>query len=205
MKEKIHYAIEAVLAVAVIILFVLQFTGNKNTSGTNMTFTGMEGASEFMSIAYIDIDSLMTTYAYSMDLNEQIAKKIENSQATFTVRARQLQKEYDDFQRKIETNSFLSRERAEAEQKSIQKKAQDLDQYQAQLEQELALERFNVQQDLRNTLIVQLAEYNKDKKYHIIIGNNDIILYSNKEYNITAEAIEYLNRRYASSTNKKTE
>lgn len=205
MKEKIHYAIEAVLAVAVIILFVLQFTGNKNISGTNMTFTDMEGASEFMSIAYIDIDSLMTTYAYSMDLNEQIAKKIENSQATFTVRARQLQKEYDDFQRKIETNSFLSRERAEAEQKSIQKKAQDLDQYQAQLEQELALERFNVQQDLRNTLIVQLAEYNKDKKYHIIIGNNDIILYSNKEYNITAEAIEYLNRRYASSTNKKTE
>jgi len=202
MKEKIHYAIEAALVVAVIILFVLHFTGNKNTSGTNMFISDNEGASEFMSIAYIDMDSLMSTYAYSIDLNEQIAKKIENLQATFTVRARQLQTEYDNFQRKVETGAFLSRERAESEQKSIQKKSQELEQYQAQLEQELALERYNLQQDLRNTLISQMAEFNKDKKYHIIIGNNDMILYSNVEYNITAEAIEYLNRQYATSSNK---
>ena len=32
MKEKLHYAIEAVLAVAVIILFVFQFSDNKKSS-----------------------------------------------------------------------------------------------------------------------------------------------------------------------------
>jgi outer membrane protein len=201
MKEKVHYLIEAILSIAVIVLFVLFFTG-KNPSSTVLIPSvdkdaNVEGR---LPVAYIDIDSLMQNYTYSIDLNEQIAKKFENSRANITERLRKLQTEASDFQRKVETGSFLSRERAEAEQQRILKKQEDLQKLEAQLSQELSEDQLRMTQDLSKTIITQLKEYNKDKGYHIVYGRiNDNIMLANEEYNITGEVIDYLNKRHASS------
>ena len=200
MKEKIHYAIEAALAVAVIILFVLQFTGGKKTADKNVVHLDKENVSDIMPIAYIDIDSLVLTYTYSIDMNERVARKYESSQATYTEQFRRFQTEYTDFQRKIETGAFLSRERAEAEQQRLIKRQEDLQQLEARLQQEWEEERFKLQVELRKTIITQVAEYNKDKGYQLIHGKTtDNILYANQVYDITAEVIEYLNMKYAES------
>ena len=201
MKEKIHYAIEAALVVAVIILFVLQFSGGNNkTPKTNLAVTDFENVSENMPIAYIDFDSLMTTYNYSIDVSEKVMRQFENSQATYAEQARRFQTEYTEFQRKVETGVFLTRERAEAEQQRLLKKQEDLQQLEMRLSQELDDERSRLQGELRQTIIAQVAEYNKDKGYQVIFGKvSDIILYANEVYNITAEVIEYLNMKYAES------
>ena len=200
MKEKIHYAIEAVLAVAVIILFALQFSGDKKTSKPTMVISDEGGTSGFMLIAYIDLDSLMSTYTYSIDLNEQLVKKYENSNASLTERYRKLQTEVNDYQRKLETGSFLSRERAEAEQQRLTRKHEELEQLKVQYSQEIEEERFRSNGVLRTTIQELLQEYNKDRGYHIIYGRlNDNIMYADDAYNITAEVIEFFNRRYASS------
>jgi len=201
MKEKLHYAIEAVLAVAVIILFVLQFSNNKKSSNADTAVSeGMAASGEFMPIAYIDIDSLMFNYTYSIDLNEQMVKRAENSQANLTERGRKFQTEVAEFQRKVDTNAFLSRERAESEQQRLMKKREELQNLEAQLSQEFSEEQFRINNDLRKTIIAQLREYNKSKKFQIIYGKmNDNILYSDEAYNITLEVIEYLNKQYAVS------
>ena len=156
MKEKIHYAIEAALAVAVIILFVFHFTGNKSTTGTNIAVSAEEGDSKNMPIAYVEMDSLMSTYTYSLDMSEQIARKIESSQATLTEQMRKFQVEMDDFNRKVQTGAFLSQERAQKEQQRIMKMEEDLRQKDAELSQKLQEERFHLQENLRNTIISQL-------------------------------------------------
>ena len=206
MKEKIHYVIEAVLAVAVIILFVFQFSGNKKSSDSNSVISGGGTTSEeIMPMAYIDVDSLMSNYTYSIDLSEQLAKRVENSRANLTERYRKLQSEVNDFQRKVQTNAFLSRERAEAEEQRLMKKQGELENLEAQMSQELGEENMRVGEELRNTIISQLNEFNKSKGYHIIYGKkNDNILYADEAYNITAEVIDYLNKSHAASPAGKT-
>lgn len=209
MKEKVHYVIEAVLAVAVIILFILQFSDDKKKSVVGDNVSVIEGGSVSehpMPVAFVDVDSLISNYTYSIDLNEQITKKFENSRASLTEKLRKLQTEAADFQRKAETGAFLSRERMEAEQQRIMKKDQELQELQAQMSQELGEEQLRINEELRNTIVSQLREYNKAKGYHIVYGKtNDNILYADDAYNITKEVIDYLNRQHASSPAAKTD
>ena len=201
MKEKLHYAIEAVLAVAVIILFVFQFSDNKKSSGSKSIASEGKGISgEYMPIAYIEIDSLMSSYTYATDLNEQMVKRVENSRANFTEKMRRFDSEVAEFQRKAQTNAFLSQERAEAEQQRLLKKQEELQNLEAQLSQEISEENFRMSTDIRNTIITQLREYNNGKNYQIVLGKmNDNILYADDAYNITTEVVEFLNKQYAAS------
>ena len=206
MKEKLHYAIEAVLVVAVIILFVFQFSDNKKSSKADNAISEGKGESgETMPIAYIDVDSLMSNYTYSIDLNEQLTKKAENSRVNLATRMRRVETELAEFQRKYEANAFLSQDRAKSEYDRIMKLQEDLRVYEAQITQEFNEEQFRVSEELRKTIISQLREYNKSKGYHIVYGKmNDNILYSDDVYNITADVIDFFNKNHATSPAAKT-
>ena len=196
--KNINYIINGVLALAVVILFVLQFTGKKE-SGVTKTFTAEESASGLLPIAYVNVDSLLLNYNYSKDLNEIIIKKQENSRASVNQKLRSLQTEMQDFQRKVENNAFLTRERAEQEQARLMKKQQELQDFDNRLAQELVSEQQRLNEQLRDTLVSQLRVYNKDKGYQVILSNTmrDNILLAGDAYDITKEVIEYLNKNYA--------
>ena len=196
--KNINYIINGVLALAVVILFVLQFTGKKE-SGVTRTFTAEENASGLLPIAYVNVDSLLLNYNYSKDLNEIIIKKQENSRASVNQKLRALQVEMQDFQRKVENNAFLTRERAEQEQNRLVKKQQELQDFDSRLAQELVAEQQRLNEQLRDTLVSQLKVYNKDKGYQVILSNTmgDNILLAGDSYDITREVIEYLNKNYA--------
>ena len=196
--KNINYIINGVLALAVVILFVLQFTGKKE-SGVTKTFTAQESASGLLPIAYVNVDSLLLNYNYSKDLNEIIIKKQENSRASVNQKLRSLQTEMQDFQRKVENNAFLTRERAEQEQARLMKKQQELQDFDNRLAQELVSEQQRLNEQLRDTLVSQLRVYNKDKGYQVILSNTmgDNILLAGDAYDITKEVIEYLNKNYA--------
>ena len=196
--KNINYIINGVLALAVVILFVLQFTGKKE-SGVTKTFTAEESASGLLPIAYVNVDSLLLNYNYSKDLNEIIIKKQENSRASVNQKLRSLQTEMQDFQRKVENNAFLTRERAEQEQARLMKKQQELQDFDNRLAQELVSEQQRLNEQLRDTLVSQLRVYNKDKGYQVILSNTmgDNILLAGDAYGITKEVIEYLNKNYA--------
>ena len=196
--KNINYIINGVLALAVVILFVLQFTGKKE-SGVTRTFTAEENASGLLPIAYVNVDSLLLNYNYSKDLNEIIIKKQENSRASVNQKLRALQVEMQDFQRKVENNAFRTRERADQERNRLVKKQQELQDFDSRLAQELVAEQQRLNEQLRDTLVSQLKVYNKDKGYQVILSNTmgDNILLAGDSYDITQEVIEYLNKNYA--------
>ena len=70
-------------------------------------------------IAYVDIDTLLTSYNLWIELNEDMIRKEENVRATLNEKAKDLQTDYEDFERKLNNNAFVTRERAEAEQNRI--------------------------------------------------------------------------------------
>ena len=73
--KNINYIINGVLAVAVVILFVMQFSGKKETSVSSPAVSAGEGAiAGKLPIAYVNVDSLLENYNYAKDLNEIILK-----------------------------------------------------------------------------------------------------------------------------------
>ena len=103
-----------------------------------------------------------------------------------------------EFQRKLENNAFLSRERAEAEQSRLMKKQQDLQQMEGAMSQQLMEQQQKMSEQLRDTINAFMKDFNKDNRYQMIISNtaNDNVLYAGKSYDITSEVITKLNERF---------
>ena len=197
--KNVNYVINGVLAVAVVILFVMQFSNKKETN-VSRTFTTDSTSTGVLPIAYVNVDSLLLNYNYSKDLNERILKRQEDSRANITQKARALQSEMQDFQRKVENNAFLTRERAEQEQRRLLTKQEELQNLDNQLANELMQEQQKLNEHLRDSVVAQLKTFKKDHGFQVVFSNTvgDNILLAEDVYDITAELIEYLNKNYVS-------
>lgn len=199
---KNNYIISGILTVAVIVLFVLQFTGKKTDTKNNVAVETITDSTNFhLPIAYIRTDSLMANYKFFNDLNESIIKKMENQKLIINQRTQKLQKEFLEFQQKAQMNAFISAERQQQEQSRLLGQQQDLENYAAQAERELALEQMKMNQQLQDTIVAALKVFNNPQKYQLILSNvgTDNILYADDSYDITKEIIEFLNIRYVPS------
>lgn len=188
-----------VLAVSIIVLYILHFCDPTSckTPGKSSTSRTASTSSQ-LPIAYINIDSLLLNYTYSKDLNEILIRKRENAQATLTQKARLLDAEMQEFQRKHENNAFLSEQSFKSQQQALVKKQQDLQVLEEKLTQELMKEQQKMNEQLRDSIYKFLITYNKDKKYQMILSNtmNDNIMVAETDYNITNDVVEILNKEY---------
>ena len=159
-----------------------------------------------MKIAYVEVDSLMTQYDFAKDYSVTLQKKSNNARNTLTQKGNQLQAAVNNFQQKLQSNGFQSREQAASVQAAIERQQRDLQELQARLESELASETQKFNEALRDSLGNFLASYNKDKKYDMILSKaGDNILYANNKYDITQDVINGLNKRYKPAGGKKDE
>jgi outer membrane protein len=156
-----------------------------------------EALASGMKIAYVEVDSLMTQYNFAKDYTVTLEKKSNNARNTLTQKGNALQAAVNNFQQKLNNNGFQSREQAESVQAAIQRQQADLQQLQARLENELASETAKFNEALRDSLQNFLTAYNKDKKFDLILSKaGDNILFASKQYDITQDVINGLNKRY---------
>ena len=197
--KHINSIVNIVLAVGLIVLYILHFTGTNNgKSATRTADSDSTSLSGQLPIAYINVDSLLLNYNYSKDLNEVLIRKRENAQATLTEKARKLDGEMKEFQRKRENNAFLSEQSFKSQQQALLKKQQDLQQLEETLTQQLGKEQQKMNEQLRDSIYKFQREFNKDHKYQMILSNtmNDNIMVADNAYNITNEVVEMLNSKY---------
>ena len=90
--KNINYVINGVLAVAVIILFVMQFSSKKEST-VAPAFTTEGDSTNLLPVAYVNVDSLLSNYNYSKDLNERILKMQEDYRLDMTQRSNALRTE----------------------------------------------------------------------------------------------------------------
>ena len=88
---------------------------------------------------------------------------------------------------------------------AIQRQDQALQELQSRLGAELDAETTKYNNALRDSLQNFLKDYNKAKKYDLIISKaGDNILLADKKYDITDDVINGLNKRYKSTLNDKS-
>lgn len=194
--NKIQIVVDVVLVAAVVALFAIFFSNKPAKGAAEPAATIASG--EALPVAYLNVDSLLTNYTFAQDASERLMQKQEDARLKLNTKARSLQNEMADFQRKLDNNAFLSRERAEKEQQRLIKKQQDLQDLEAKLTEDIMLENQTLNKQLADTLTQFLQTFNADGRYQIILSNTakDNVLMAADQYDITDEVVAGLNKRY---------
>ena len=150
---------------------------------------------EGMRIAYIEIDTLTSQYEFAKQKSLELEKKGTNARNTIQAKSQQFEKKAAAFQQKLQSNGFTSREAAESEQAALQREQQNILALQQRLENELASEQQKFLQAFHDSLDNFLADYNKAKKYDMIV-NKAAVLFADKRFDITTEVVNGMNKRY---------
>ena len=204
MKSYTNYIVSGVLAVAVIILFILQFNSNsssKEENGKNLSVL-LNDSSISLPIAFVNVDSLLVNYNFAKDLNESLLRKEESTRATLNQRENQINSAAQEFERKLRNNAFLSQERAEQEQERIMKMNQEYQQLAERLSQEFLLEQQKLNIQMEDTIKVRIEEFNKTRNFEIIFSNisTSTLIYAKDKYDVTKEVVQFLNSKYGPAT-----
>ena len=179
---------------------LLSSCNNSSPKMDDKPVQGSATATDGMRIAYVEVDSLMSQYEFCKEYMAVLQKKSNNARNTITQKGKQLQAAAANFQQKLQNNGFTSREQAESVQAAIQRQDQDLQELQSRLGAELDAETAKYNNALRDSLQNFLKDYNKTKKYDLIISKaGDNILFADKKFDITNDVINGLNKRYEST------
>ena len=191
--NKIQIVINVILVAAVATLFGIVLAGKKPACAE----VAVNAPTEVMPVAYLNVDSLLANYTFAQDASEKLMTKQEDARVKMNTKLRTFQNEVADFQRKLENNGFLSRERAEQAQQKLAKKEQELQELEAKLTQDIMLENQKLNVQLAESLTNYLKEFNADGRYHIILSNTakDNVLMATEQYDITDEVVAGLNAR----------
>lgn len=169
---------------------------DKTTStSTNDTSSVTSGS---LSVAVVNVDSLLMNYTFAKNANETLIKKQEDARLNINTKARQLQNEMADFENKLNNNAFLSRERAEQEGLRIQNKQAELQELDRKLSNDLMIEQQNLSQQLQDSINQAIRILNENGRYSLILSTssmNDNVLFMEEQYNITDEVLTLLNSR----------
>lgn len=191
---------------ATALMFAVVLTScNNSTPQNDQQSAQSEAVSSDLKIAYIEVDSLMSQYDFCKEFTIELQKMSTNARNTLNSKGQQLQKAVQNFQQKIQSNGFTSREEAERVQAAIQRQEVDLNDLQQRLANELDKETAKYNVALRDSLKSFLDAYNKDKKYDMILSKaGDNILLADKRFDVTQDVINGLNKRYKSTFKKAT-
>lgn len=183
---------------ALVIIALLTFAQcTKEKSETTNTQPATTVGTSSIKIAFVDIDSLLTNYELSITINKEMLRKEENMRMTLSEKAKDIQADIEDFQRKLENNVYATQKRAEEEQNRILKRREDYDKLSERLAAELAAESQKNNVVLRDSISSFLKEYNKSNGYDLIISRvGDNLLYAAEALDITKDVIKGLNDRY---------
>lgn len=149
-------------------------------------------------IAYIELDTLTAQYEYAKQTSQELEKKGNNARSTIASKSKQLENNVNNFQSKLQNNGFASREQAENAQAALQREQNNLVALQQRLENELANEQAKFLQAFQDSLDSFLSDYNKDKKYDLIL-NKAATLHADAKYDITSDVVNGMNKRYRKS------
>ncbi len=195
--KKSFIIVNAVLAVAVIALYVLYFCG----IGGQQIASAMKSDETVAgdgSVVYIQIDSLVNGYDMFHDLRTEFEKKAKTAEEDLTKRSKAFEREAVDFQEKVQ-KGLITRSQAEQLQTQLQQKQQNLQQYAEKLRVDMAEEEAVMLRRIYDAVLTYLKEYNKEHNYSLILstsGTTNVVMQASSNLNITNDVMSGLNAGY---------
>lgn len=146
-------------------------------------------------IAYVDLDSVQEHYDYFIKEKAALEQLTKSMQTTAQQKEQALLNLQSSIQKRMQNGQITSEAQYKQEVAKYQQQEEAYKSWTLQKQQEVANEQNRVNSALQDSLDHFLAEYNKAKKFSMIL-NKAVILYGDKGMDITKEVIAGLNKRY---------
>ena len=189
--------VSIILFVAVAVLYVLHFTGDKSKSVNKVAQVSNATANHEggLRIAYVKADSVILNYILAEDLHDDFTKKQEAYNTEYGTKRQAFEKDAAAFQDKLQRGGFLTEQHAIQERDRLLGVEQEVTKLDQDLSSKLAdLQAANNQQVL-DSLMSCVKDLNATKKYDYIFSAANILIGKEGE-NITAEVLKTMNERY---------
>ena len=126
--------VSIVLFVAVLVLYILHFSGAKKPEFLDADESSVSERKEGLRIAYIKSDSLILNYALSEVLHDEFMKQQDAYTQEYGTRRQTFEREAAEFQQKLQRGGFLTEQRAVQERDRLVGREQEI----LKLDQELS-------------------------------------------------------------------
>ncbi len=202
--KKALYIVNAVLIVAVGVLYYLHFTA------TGAPETELERAYERgelmpleQAIVYVNFDTLLSNYDMFYDYERRLMERQKELEEELNAKSREHERQVADYQNRVQ-KGLVTRSQAQEMELELMQQQQELIQLQDEFRQELREEEQVMNRQLHHSIYEFLQEYNRDKGYQFILSETfgGPVLYSDYSLNITQDIIKGLNDKYNRSRNR---
>jgi len=200
--KKTSLWLNIILIVAVAGIYVLHFTGNQKgalTTDTPEAKEEVEGEviDRNYSIAYVNIDTIISDYQFFIDKRANLNDKMGESEAELQLKSRNFEREVRDFQEQM-NKGLITRTKAQMLQQELAQKEQELYATRDNIAQQLSEEEQVMLRQGLNRIMKFLEEYNQEHNYRYVLSKTfgSQVLYADKSLNITRDVLNGLNDQY---------
>ncbi len=187
--KNISLAFNAILAIAVMFLYYLHFSGSSKAQQTDLASGGN------LRLAYINSDSVLKYYDYFKASREKLEAKGMQLDKDLKARATGLQGEFDSYQRTVNS---LTIGQARAVEEDLTKKRQNLQLYQESLSQQMAVDQERMTKELYDKVTSFLRKYGEENNLQIVFkydATSDV-LFASDSMDISTTVVKGLNEAY---------
>ena len=199
--KNLYVVLNAVLVVAVAVLFVLFFSNNK--SNKTEVAASETGVAQKGDIVYIQIDSLINNYDMFNDLRSELESKATKIQNDINKKSRAFENDAKDFEEKL-NKGLLTRSQAESMQASLLQRQQELQNYTQQNQMEMAEEETVMVNKVMDSIKTYVKKYNETHQYALILttsATTQVVMEGNVSLDITQDVLAGLNEEYIKTRN----
>lgn len=201
--KRLSLLLNIVLAIAVVALYILHFTGIGTGRKSNSEISLTSGSAVGNNIFYVQIDSVISNFDMAKDLSGELESKFNSSDATLKSKQESYQKEVNDYQYKMQ-RGLITRSDAQNIEQQLYVKQQDLMKLQQDLSTEINEKQVVMNRQVINSIMEYLKENSTQYNYKYVLGTSfgGNILYANDSLDITRSITEGLNTKYAATKKK---
>jgi outer membrane protein len=200
--KNISLYLNIVLFIAVALLYIDRFAGNKNN--TDQDADAASGT--LAEVVYVNVDSLLNGYDLYNELKTQLIQEQQQSETSLNSKSKAYQRKAMEFQQKVEKR-LVTTNQAEQMQQQLMNEQQSLLQYKEQLQMQLLEKEQAMNKQIFDKVTEYLKNYNKDSKHKIILGNTmgTNVLQADPKLDITSSVMKGLNEAYQKEGKTTTE
>lgn len=152
------------------------------------------------SIVYFNLDKVMAGYDMANDLRSVMETKVSGIQSEVDRRGKKLEKDFNEFNQKIE-KGLLTRSVAEVQGQKLQQQQQDYQQYAQRKQNEILEEQQVTLNQIANAINEFVLKFNEEHRYALILTTSGDILPApvvtgDPKLDITDELLQGLNDEY---------
>jgi outer membrane protein len=205
--QKISIAINAVLLIAVGVLFYMVFSLKKQVSGEvgtdSLSMVSLPLPKADGKIMFVNVDSLKAKYDYFLKIEADLLKKGKANEAEIKNMYDVFQKSYQKYQEQGQAGT-MTEQQIEMAQRDLAQKEKTIREREELITQNFSKEAEKMNQQFLKYVLSYLKKKSKEHNYSYVMGyaEGSNLLYVNDSLDITKQVVNGLNADYKATPGK---